>query len=65
MTGGAILPRIGGATEPGMKILRDHPDTKARIATVERLAPAGANRAMLTAEEWSALRRICKDERIR
>ena len=58
---GAILARIGGATEPGMKILRDHPDTKARVATIERLSPAGANRAMLTAEEWSALRRICKD----
>jgi Zn-dependent protease with chaperone function len=58
---GTILARIGGATEPGMKILRDHPDTKARVATIERLSPAGANRAMLTAEEWSALRRICKD----
>ncbi len=58
---GAILARIGGATEPGMKILRDHPDTKARIAAIERLAPVEANRAMLTAEEWSALRRICKD----
>ena len=58
---GTILARIGGATEPGMKILRDHPDTKARVAAIERLAPVEPNRAMLTDEEWSALRRICKD----
>jgi hypothetical protein len=59
----AILARIGGATEPGMKILRDHPDTKARVAAVEPLSPVGTNRAMLTGEVWSALRRICKDQR--
>ena len=31
---GAILAKIGGATEPGMKILLDHPETKARIAAI-------------------------------
>ncbi|MGN6571927.1 MAG: M48 family metallopeptidase [Pseudolabrys sp.] len=56
----AILARIGGATEPGMKILRDHPDTKARIATIERLAPGGGEPAMLAPAEWTALRGICK-----
>jgi len=55
-----ILARIGGATEPGMKILRDHPDTRARIATIERLAPKGGGPAMLAPAEWTALRGICK-----
>jgi Zn-dependent protease with chaperone function len=57
---GAILARIGGATEPGMKILRDHPATAARVATIERLAPKGDGPAMLTPAEWTALRGICK-----
>jgi len=56
----AILARIGGATEPGMKILRDHPDTKARVATIERLAPAAPGQAMLSPADWTALRGICK-----
>jgi predicted Zn-dependent protease len=55
-----ILVRIGGATEPGMKILRDHPDTRARVATIERLAPAVAGPSMLSMQEWTALRGICK-----
>ena len=56
----AILTRIGGATEPGRKILRDHPDTKARVAVIERLAHGMAAQAMLSPAEWSALRGICK-----
>jgi len=56
----AILARIGGATEPGMKILRDHPATAARVATIERLAPVSAGQAMLSTAEWTALRGICK-----
>ena len=55
-----ILARIGGATEPGMKILRDHPDTKARVAVIERLAHGAAGQGMLSPAEWSALRGICK-----
>jgi Zn-dependent protease with chaperone function len=57
---GAILARIGGATEPGMTILRDHPDTRARVAAIERLAPAAAGPTLLSAQEWTALRGICK-----
>ena len=56
-----MLAKIGGATEPGMRILRDHPDTKARIATIERLAPAGGGGMLLAAQDWAALRMICKD----
>ena len=40
-----ILGKIGGATEPGMKILLDHPQTKARIAAINRIAPAAAGNA--------------------
>ena len=54
-----ILGKIGGATEPGMKILLDHPQTKARIAAINRIAPAAAGTPFLDAGEWAALKRIC------
>ena len=58
---GSMLGKIGGAPEPGMKILRDHPDTAARIAAINRLAPAAKpGTAVLTADEWASLRAICK-----
>jgi hypothetical protein len=56
---GTILAKIGGATEPGMKILQDHPETKQRIAAIERIAQAGPRRPFLAAAEWAALRNIC------
>ena len=56
----AILARIGGATEPGMRILRDHPDTRARIAAIERLAGGARGAPMLSPAEWTAVRGICK-----
>ncbi len=56
-----ILGRIGEATEPGMKILRDHPDTKARIDTVNRLsAPTTPTAPFISIEDWAAPRGICK-----
>jgi Zn-dependent protease with chaperone function len=54
-----ILDKIGGATEPGMKILLDHPETKARVAAINKLANAQAPSAFLDAAEWAALKRIC------
>lgn len=58
---GTLLGKIGGATEPGMKILRDHPDTQARIAAIDRLAPQGTPGApFIGNEDWAALRGICK-----
>jgi Zn-dependent protease with chaperone function len=56
-----MLAKIGGATEPGMRILRDHPDTKARVAAIERLAPARGGGILLGTQDWAALRTICKD----
>jgi len=58
---GTLLGKIGGATEPGMKILRDHPDTNARIAAINRVSPPGAPAApFISNEDWASLRGICK-----
>jgi predicted Zn-dependent protease len=54
-----ILDKIGGATEPGMKILLNHPETKARVAAINRLAATQAPSAFLDPAEWSALKKIC------
>ena len=54
-----MLDKIGGATEPGMKILLDHPDTKARAAAINKLAATRPSSSFLDAEEWAALKTIC------
>lgn len=56
---GTMLGKIGGATEPGVKILLDHPETAARIAAINRLAAPGPAKPFLTPAEWTALKRIC------
>ena len=57
---GAILDRIAGALHPGVEIFSDHPDTKARVAVINSLAPAAAPaRPLLDGDEWRALKRIC------
>jgi predicted Zn-dependent protease len=52
-----ILEKTGGATEP--EILMDHPETKARIAAINRLAAARPSVPLLEASEWAALKQIC------
>jgi Zn-dependent protease with chaperone function len=54
-----MLAKIGGATEPGMTILLDHPETKARVAAINRLAGPRPSSPFLDAAEWAALKRIC------
>jgi len=54
-----MLAKTGGATEPGMKILLDHPETKARIAAINRIASARPTSPFLNAFEWAALKQIC------
>jgi len=54
-----MLAKIGGATEPGMKILLDHPETKARVAAINKIASARASSPFLNGAEWTALKRIC------
>lgn len=57
----AILERIAGAIEPGVKILLDHPQTKDRVAAINAAANTlpGERRPLLTPPEWAALKRIC------
>ena len=56
----AILDRIGGATEPGMKILLNHPETRARVEAINRIAANGRTVPFLDVGEWSALKQICR-----
>lgn len=57
---GAVLTRIAGAIHPGMEILSDHPDTKARVAVINSLAASAAPpQPLLEPSEWAALKRIC------
>jgi Zn-dependent protease with chaperone function len=57
---GAILARIAGANHPGMEILRDHPDTKARVAVINTVAASSSPpQPLLEPSEWAALKRIC------
>jgi Zn-dependent protease with chaperone function len=58
---GVMLGKIGGATEPGMKILLDHPETAARIAAINALADAQPVQPLLSPDEWTALKRICAE----
>jgi predicted Zn-dependent protease len=57
----AILDRIAGAIEPGVKILLDHPQTKVRVAAINAAAAvlSSERRPLLTPPEWAALKRIC------
>jgi Zn-dependent protease with chaperone function len=54
-----MLDKIGGATEPGMTILLNHPETKARVAAISRLAATRPALPTLDAGEWAALKTIC------
>jgi len=54
-----ILDKIGGATEPGMQILLNHPETKARVAAIKRSAAAVSPSPFLEPSEWAALKKIC------
>jgi predicted Zn-dependent protease len=56
---GAILTRIGGATEPAMTILLDHPETKARVAAINAMATTSSSMPLLDAAEWAAVKHIC------
>ncbi len=55
----AILARIVADKDQGMKILRDHPETKDRIGAIEAAAHAVATRPFIEAAEWAALKQIC------
>jgi Zn-dependent protease with chaperone function len=54
-----MLAKVGGTTEPGMKIMLDHPETKARIAAINKIANARPPTPFLNAGEWATLKPIC------
>lgn len=56
---GTVLDRIAGGIHPGTEVLRDHPDTKARITVINNLAGKAAPQSFLEPSEWAALKRIC------
>lgn len=56
---GTVLAKIGGATERGMAILRDHPETRQRVAAIDRISAPHRGKPFLDAAEWAALRNIC------
>jgi Zn-dependent protease with chaperone function len=56
---GVILARIVVDKDHGMAILRDHPETKSRIAAIDAVPVSGAAAPFLDIAEWSALKQIC------
>lgn len=62
---GAILMRIAGTSGPNAKILLSHPEARERAAAIEAIAraaprPQTNGTALLSAAEWTALKRICR-----
>ena len=57
---GAILSRIASDKDGGMAILRDHPETKDRIAAINALTVENRPKPLLSAAEWKALKAICR-----
>ncbi len=55
----AILARIVSDRDEGMKLLRDHPETRDRIGAINAAAPSAATAPLLDAADWSALKQIC------
>jgi Zn-dependent protease with chaperone function len=57
----AILARIVSDKEEGLKILRDHPETKERISAINAMATGGPGAAtpLLDAAQWRAVKAMC------
>ena len=53
-----ILKRIAGNTDGWVRILLDHPETRARVDAINAVA-LGATRPLLDKAQWAALKRIC------
>jgi Zn-dependent protease with chaperone function len=55
---GALLARIARTLEPAAALVADHPDPRRRAASIAA-APDAAGPALLGAEDWADLKRIC------
>jgi len=58
----AILSRIVSDKEAGLKILRDHPETKDRVVAINAMPAPGATAPLMDAASWAALKRICANQ---
>jgi Zn-dependent protease with chaperone function len=58
---GRLLTQIAGTTHPGPKILLDHPETRDRVALIEKMGGSAPTRPLLGPAEWTALKNICAD----
>jgi Zn-dependent protease with chaperone function len=56
---GAILSRIAADKDEGFELLRDHPETKNRIAAINAVSTEGRPQPLLSGAEWKALKAIC------
>jgi Zn-dependent protease with chaperone function len=56
---GAILSRIAADKEGGFELLRDHPETKDRIAAINAVSTGNRPKPPLNEPEWNALKAIC------
>jgi Zn-dependent protease with chaperone function len=54
-----ILARIVVDKNHGLAMLRDHPETKDRIAAIDAVALTGTTALLLDNVDWSALKQIC------
>jgi predicted Zn-dependent protease len=55
----AILSRIASDKDEGFELLRDHPETKDRIAAINKVTVESPQKPLLTGAEWKALKAIC------
>ena len=55
----AILSRIASDKDEGVALLRDHPETKERIAAINKVTVDDPPKPLLTGAEWKALKAIC------
>jgi predicted Zn-dependent protease len=56
---GTMLRRIAGDKSAGPRILLDHPQAPDRIAAINAAALPASGGALLGAEQWADLKRIC------
>jgi Zn-dependent protease with chaperone function len=55
----AILSRIASDKDEGVALLHDHPETKDRIAAINKVTVDDPPKPLLTGAEWKALKAIC------
>jgi Zn-dependent protease with chaperone function len=58
---GFLLSRIDALHGAGPAILRDHPHTAERVASIRSLAKPGAGRPLLDDVQWASLKNVCAE----